>query len=237
MPGIRDKKHAKTYQALIEGIEALGFDVTEEELCSADFGVPQNRRRVVLLGMRKRQHYSQVKPRKRKGLATVREAIGGLMGPAYFKRGVEPKDIPIHPNHWTMQPKSERFERPQPEIAEQRSFKRLDWDSPSRTIAFGHREIHVIPQGHRRLSIYEALLLQGFRKTSCLKATYRNRPSKSRMRCLRLLLEALPSRKTCAERAVIMPGKQPEVREVHDELGLVASIRASQGTKELSIQR
>jgi DNA (cytosine-5)-methyltransferase 1 len=146
----------------VNGIVKLGFDVTEKELCSADFGVPQNRRRVVLSGMRKGQCYSPVKPRKRKGLETVRQAIGELKAPAYFKRALEPKDIPVHPNHWTMQPKSARFENPEPEIAEQRSFKRLNWDLPSRTIAFGHREIHVHPDGHRRLSIYEAMLLQGF---------------------------------------------------------------------------
>jgi DNA (cytosine-5)-methyltransferase 1 len=145
--GIRDKKHAKTYKALIKGIEALGFDITEKELCSADFGVPQNRRRVVLSGMRKGQCYSQVTPRKRNGLVTVRQAIGGLNDPAYFKRGLEPKDIPVHPNHWTMQPKSVRFEKPEPEISEQRSFKRLVWDLPSRTIAFGHRGFTCIRMG------------------------------------------------------------------------------------------
>jgi len=30
------------------------------------------------------------------------------------------------------------------------------------TVAYGHREIHVHPEGTRRLSVYEAMLLQGF---------------------------------------------------------------------------
>jgi DNA (cytosine-5)-methyltransferase 1 len=160
--GIRDKKHAKTYKGLIDGIADLGFDVTEKELCATDFGVPQNRRRVVLSGMRKGQGYSGVKPRKRKGLQTVRDAIGGLQPPAFFKHGLLPKDIPVHPNHWTMQPRSPRFDHPESENKEGRSFRRLAWDTKSPTIAFGHREIHVHPCGRRRLSIYEAMLLQGF---------------------------------------------------------------------------
>jgi DNA (cytosine-5)-methyltransferase 1 len=43
-----------------------------------------------------------------------------------------------------------------------RSFKRLSWSDASPTIAFGNREIHIHPTGTRRLSIYEAMLLQGF---------------------------------------------------------------------------
>jgi DNA (cytosine-5)-methyltransferase 1 len=160
--GIRDKKHAKTYKELMDGIAELGFDVTEKELCAIDFGVPQNRRRIVLSGMRKGQGYSGVKPRKRKGLETVREAIGGLKSPAYFKHKLQPKDIPVHPNHWTMQPRSARFDNPESGTREGRSFRRLAWDAESPTIAFGHREIHIHPCGRRRLSIYEAMLLQGF---------------------------------------------------------------------------
>lgn len=160
--GIRDTKHVQTYKALMQGISDLGFDITEKELCSADFGVPQNRRRIVLSGMRAEQGYTQVKPRKRTGLQTVREAIGELKEPAFFKYGLEPKDIPVHPNHWTMQPKSPRFLHPETETGDGRSFKRLKWNAASPTIAFGHREIHIHPDGRRRLSIYEALLLQGF---------------------------------------------------------------------------
>lgn len=160
--GIRDKKHAATYKRLIDGIHNLKFNLTENELCAADFGVPQNRRRIVLSGMRAEQGYSAVRPRKRKGLQTVREAIGAVDAPTFFERGLSPDNIPVHPNHWTMKPKSSRFTNPKVNKVAARSFRRLNWDAPSPTIAFGHREIHVHPNGCRRLSIYEAMLLQGF---------------------------------------------------------------------------
>lgn len=160
--GIRDKKHAATYKALMDGLDALGFDVTEKELCALDYGVPQNRRRIVLSAMRKKQGYSQVRPEKKSGLKTVREAIGDLAAPKYFDRKLTPADIPVHANHWTMRPKSPRFSDPDGQYADGRSFKRLAWDEASPTVAFGHREIHVHPSGTRRLSIYEAMLLQGF---------------------------------------------------------------------------
>jgi DNA (cytosine-5)-methyltransferase 1 len=160
--GIRDKKHAATYKALMNDLERLGFVVTEKELCALDFGVPQNRRRIVLSAMRKDQGYGEVRPETRAGLKTVREAIGKLIAPKYFARSLTSVDIPLHPNHWTMQPKSPRFSDPDGVYADGRSFKRLTWDEASPTVAFGNREIHVHPSGRRRLSIYEAMLLQGF---------------------------------------------------------------------------
>ncbi|SAL15579.1 DNA methyltransferase [Caballeronia udeis] len=160
--GIRDKKHAATYKALVDGLDSLGFTVTEKELCALDFGVPQNRRRIVLSAMRKNQGYGEVRPKKRTGLKTVLEAIGELPAPKFFDRKLTAADIPVHANHWTMQPKSPRFSNPDGQYADGRSFKRLSWEEPSPTVAFGHREIHVHPSGRRRLSIYEAMLLQGF---------------------------------------------------------------------------
>ena len=63
-----------------------------------------------------------------------------------------------------MVPKSPKFNNlPDPSVSNgARSFKRLFWDQPSFTVAYGHNEIHVHPDGHRRLSIYEAMMLQGF---------------------------------------------------------------------------
>lgn len=160
--GIRDKKHAATYAALVMGLEQLGFTVTEKELCSLDFGVPQMRRRILLSALRSNQGYKEVKPEHRDGLKTVKEAIGHLAEPVFFDRALTPATIPVHPNHWTMQPKSKRFQDPDKDYGDGRSFKRLVWEKPSPTIAFGNREIHVHPSGRRRLSVYEAMLLQGF---------------------------------------------------------------------------
>ena len=49
---------------------------------------------------------------------------------------------------------------------------RLSWDKPSRTVAYGNREIHVHPSGLRRISIYEAMLLQGFPENFELKGNF-----------------------------------------------------------------
>lgn len=160
--GIRDKKHVATYRALVKGLENLGFTVTEKELCSIDFGVPQMRRRILLSALRSGQGYGDVIPQHKEGKKTVKEAISHLGEPAFFKHNLAPESIPFHPNHWTMQPKSKRFQAPEKDYGDGRSFKRLIWEKPSPTIAFGNREIHVHPDGRRRLSIYEAMLLQGF---------------------------------------------------------------------------
>ncbi|MBK8265016.1 MAG: DNA cytosine methyltransferase [Nannocystis sp.] len=163
--GIRDRKHQPTYKRMISGLKKLGFDVSEDELCSADFGVAQLRRRVMVIGLPKGcgPIASLADSKTRKNSSTVRDAISGLAEPVYYQRsGLSPNSFPEHPNHWTMQPKSARFALPGQARSDGRSFKQLRWDAPSPTIAFGHREIHVHPEGHRRLSIYEALLLQGF---------------------------------------------------------------------------
>ncbi len=170
--GMKDKKHASKYKSLILGLKRLHFDVTEKELCALDYGVPQKRNRIIISAMRSQQGYGEVVPAKTTGQTTVREAIGALTEPTFFNRSLTAKDIPFHPNHWTMNPKSKKFSDPSLQTNGNRSFRKLAWDKAAPTIAFGNREIHLHPDGRRRLSIYEAMLLQGFPTNFVLEGNF-----------------------------------------------------------------
>lgn len=168
--GIRDAKHSVTFRGILSKFREIGLTPDVNEYCALDYGVAQSRRRVIISGFRSEIVAREFKPQKvaEKDL-TVRAKIGSLPEPAFFARDLEKSAIPHHENHWTMRPVSKRFSQPGGADRAGRSFRRLEWDKPSPTVAYGHREIHVHPEGRRRLSIYEAMLLQGFPSTFVLE--------------------------------------------------------------------
>lgn len=162
------ERHADVYGKFVDLLGRAGFRVFADKLDALHFAVPQNRERLFIVGLNKKL-YPDVEYDFPQGAdsppLTLRDAIWGLPEPAYFRRKLAQEDIPLHPNHWTMQPRSPKFEVASQAGAQHkksRSFRRLAWDKPSWAVAYGHREIHVHPEGHRRLSIFEAMLLQGF---------------------------------------------------------------------------
>lgn len=170
--GIRDAKHAVTFSGITAKFREMGLTPVVGEYSALDYGVPQARKRIIISGFRDEAIARGFMPKKvaEKSL-TVRSAIGGLPEPAFYARGLDKSTIPFHENHWTMKPVSKRFSRPAGEGRAGRSFRRLEWDKPSPTVAYGHREIHVHPDGRRRLSIFEAMRLQGFPDDFVLEGT------------------------------------------------------------------
>lgn len=163
--GLASNRHQARLQEIKCAFEEAGYRVYEQRLNAISFGVPQSRPRLFLIGIHQRIQADQAFtfPLGTQSVKTVGDAISALPNPAYFERGLKASAIPHHPNHWTMKPKSPKFATTT--FTTGRSFKRLAWSEPSPTVAYGNREIHVHPSGKRRLSVYEAMLLQGFPPT------------------------------------------------------------------------
>ena len=170
--GLLNQRHAARFEAIRRVFRRSGFNIFLHDLDAQDFGVPQIRRRLFLVGLNKDifPRIEFVFPVGRVRKTTVRDAIGGLPKPVFFERGMTATDITYHPNHWTMQPKSVKLTREA--STDGRSFRRLQWDQLSPTVAYGNREIHVHPDGGRRLTVLEAMLLQGFPSTYRLTGNF-----------------------------------------------------------------
>ena len=175
--GITQSKHRKTLIRIIRRFERAGFEVASNILDAKYYGTPQARERFFLVGFNK-QKFGSLKwtsPLPQSGpLLTVRQTIEGLPPATLFERGLDSNLFPHHPNHWCMKPKSPKFLRPGALKAgdvKSRSFKTLAWDRPSIAVAYGHREVHIHPSGTRRLTVYEAMRLQGFPHEYRLRGT------------------------------------------------------------------
>lgn len=162
--GLRAPKHRDRLAMIVQRFDDAGFQVSQAELNAVRFGVAQIRRRLFLVGINKSRHpqFTFDWPSGNGIVRTVRDAIGGLPRPSFRTAGMSPNDVTLHPNHWTSPPCSAKFESQQ--FGDGRSFRRLKWNQPSWTVAYGNREIHIHPSGTRRLSVFEAMLLQSFPK-------------------------------------------------------------------------
>jgi DNA (cytosine-5)-methyltransferase 1 len=207
--GLRYKKHSELFGAFKKLFASAGFSIFEGELDAQDFGVPQVRKRLFVVGFNEKR-YPDLEFEFPAGPAmvkrTVQDAIGSLPKPKYFEHGLSPSDIPVHPNHWCMRPRSKKFFNGYLKEGDSkgRPFRVLPWDKPSWTVAYGHREVHIHPSGRRRLSVYEAMLLQGFPSNYKLLGTLSDQ--------IRLVSDAVPPplAKALAEavQEVIEHGKQ-----------------------------
>lgn len=167
---VRDR-HGDLVEMVSDRLSALGLVPRWTVLQACDHGVPQRRSRAFLIALAEAFEVpAQTSTSMPDGCATVRDAIHGLPTPSYNTPGPVPVIGEHHPNHVTSRPTSPRFETGS--FNRWRSFRRLEWDAPSPTVAYGNREIHVHPDGRRRLSVFEAMRLQGFAEDHRLFGTF-----------------------------------------------------------------
>ncbi|NCT88978.1 DNA cytosine methyltransferase [Stenotrophomonas acidaminiphila] len=172
--GLVGPKHIHVFEKLKKDL-GRNFNLSEAIMDAQDFGIPQRRRRIIVVGFNKNIYgdLHWIPPVGTSVRTVVKDAIGDFPEPLHYERGISADDIPFHPNHWCMRPKSVKFTNGWMSVGSKnrRCFKVLSWHDPSPTVAYGNREVHVHPGQHRRLSVFEAMKLQGFPDEFVLKGT------------------------------------------------------------------
>jgi DNA (cytosine-5)-methyltransferase 1 len=173
--------HLPLWNEFVGGLRSAGYQVAWDILDAADYGVPQKRRRVVLLASRLGE--IELPKRWSRARKTVRKAIGSL---PQIEAGVRGQRDPLHSSRalternlrrikvsrpagtWREWPKHMRAEchlnetgRTYPSV-----YGRMSWDTPSPTITtqfygfgngrFGH------PAQNRAITLREGAILQSF---------------------------------------------------------------------------
>lgn len=177
--GIVSSRHADAFSKILEHFRDLGYEVSFKLLNSADYGVPQDRERVIVVGFRSDLGLSYEFPSPSGSRPTLRDAIGDL-------RGKKPAGIDGYgtaraglklPNHeFVIGGFSPIF----------MSRNRVrSWDEQSFTIQAGARHVPIHPQApvmervakdqfrfvpgkehlYRRLSVLECARIQTFPDT------------------------------------------------------------------------
>jgi DNA (cytosine-5)-methyltransferase 1 len=167
VPGLSWDRNGDRLEQFKSLFRRAGFEIHQDTLDAQYFGVAQSRPRIFVVGINKDKYPGldfKFPAGSSSAPATVESTISALPEALHYRKGLQPEEIPFHPNHWCMAPKSAKFKRGRLKPGKYigRSFRVLVWNQPSYTVAYGHREVHVHPTGRRRLSVFEAMLLQGF---------------------------------------------------------------------------
>ena len=78
VPGIMSRTHIKEYNTILSILSSIGYKISDCILDARDYDVPQERKRVFIIGYRQNLGKRFEYPAKRKRRATLRTAIGDL---------------------------------------------------------------------------------------------------------------------------------------------------------------
>jgi DNA (cytosine-5)-methyltransferase 1 len=171
VPGIVSKSHVGEFKKIIENFRDIGYLVSYKVVNAKDFGVAQDRKRVIIVGYHEKLDKRFVFPQPQNSKVTLKDAIGDLpeAKPAADKN--KHRGDLLLPNHEFM---TGSFST----IYMSRNRKR-EWGEQSFTIQAGGRHAPLHPNScdmkkvakdkriftgdnYRRLSVRECARIQGF---------------------------------------------------------------------------
>lgn len=173
---MKDEKGQKISDLIINSFKEIGYFVEINNISAKNFNVPQDRKRIVIIGSRQKISL-KLKPTTKDKYKTVRDAIGDLQS---LNSGEASKSDKLHfamkhnPRHidWLQPVPEGDTAHNYKEITGMKvrgystTYKRIWWDRPSPAITTCFSSIssqnNVHPTDTRALSIREAMRLQTF---------------------------------------------------------------------------
>jgi DNA (cytosine-5)-methyltransferase 1 len=178
----RTKKHREFFESIKMLLEKAGYALEEKLINSLEYGAPQDRERIILLGIRKAgvTNFLEESDWAKETCFSVKQ-IKEMNWPDQSPIGLtlqKPKDIDEtltvqywfrknrveeHPNQkhaFTPRAGLARFESVFEGDVSKKSYKRLHRWRYSPTAAYGNNEVHIHPYIPRRISAAEALAIQ-----------------------------------------------------------------------------
>lgn len=182
----RTKRHREFFEELKSKLQRAGYATTERLINAIHYGAPQERERIILIGIRKNDESEAVHaaisrfPWERYAKYSS-ESLQSISWPQLTRFGegsTKPSNVPeeLTVEHWFKlnrvdeHPNSQHFFKPRAGLTRflsveegddsKKSFKRLHRWRFSPTACYGNNEVHLHPYKARRLSVAEALAIQ-----------------------------------------------------------------------------
>ena len=180
VPGIISKRHIDEFKKIVNLFEKIGYEVTYKKVDSADYGVPQNRKRVIIVGFRKDLGIKFDFPEKthsdsnedKPNIVKLKDALKDLPEPKPSKeKNYTNENLKINAHEYYTGSFSSRF---------MSRNRRRGWDEPAYTVEASGRHAKIHPDSPqmvklekdkrefkgkgepRRLSIRESARIQTF---------------------------------------------------------------------------
>ena len=188
----KTKKHRKFYDELCKEFIKADYCITDKLINSLEYGVPQDRERIILLGFKKKllrcktarflkdgefpwsaftiyntRDVLQLNWPKTNPFGEVPNKPDNCPEDLMIQNWFDTNEVEKHPNAQDFfQPRAglTRFQSIEEGDDSRKSYKRLHRWRYSPTVAYGNNEVHLHPYKARRLSVSEALAIQSLPK-------------------------------------------------------------------------